>query len=464
MKRLVFVFTFSILLMSCNEKKSASLDFPFFLDEKCMIVNTEQDNTIEGTYLKVLSDTKADSIKVNLPDNFFVDATNFRNWVIGWGGNVPLYDAGVENLREIDTIYPDNSIKLGKLKRGRDYPKKGQRIVFWNTKPARFTKQSELPIIDLNAIENFHGQNMQFGAIVFDSVFSNWVMFINECGGETINTYTLFSKDLHHWDQGETKAPLFTPEDFKNIAWANGKSAQTPLITDVVRYNKLWYLFMDAYDSDGKRHIGLATAKDISDPYTIAEKPLVSPGGKGSWNDNYCFYAQVCRYKNNFIMFYDGRNSKGEENVGMATSENLYDWRDYSDNPVITDHLGWRSSLNCSEPIYTEVHGDSIFLMVAGAKKFKMGWWHHYISRRMYLDVSGNVDDTQLGVYLSTDGGKSFIPHKNNPVFTNNYADTYENGHMGGGFELIKTDTAAYLFYMAKNEGSGYKIFLREKK
>ena len=103
--------------------------------------------------------------------------------------------------------------------------------------------------------------------------------------------------------------------------------------------------------------------------------------------------------------------------------------------------------------------------MISGVKKFKMGAWHHYITKRMYLDKSGNVNDTQSGFYLSTDGGESFSAHKNNPIFTNNYSNKYENEHMGGNLKLIKTDTADYLFYQTKSsyEGSKYNIMLRVK-
>lgn len=82
------------------------------------------------------------------------------------------------------------------------------------------------------------------------------------------------------------------------------------------------------------------------------------------------------------------------------------------------------------------------------------------------MDKSGNVNDTELGVFLSTDGGKTFIPHENNPVFINDYSDINENDHLGGNFELIKTDTADFIFYQAKTNTPRlkYNIFYRVKK
>ena len=83
----------------------------------------------------------------------------------------------------------------------------------------------------------------------------------------------------------------------------------------------------------------------------------------------------------------------------------------------------------------------------------------------MYMDKSGNVNDTQLGIYISTDGGKTFTAHKNNPVFTNDYSNVYENEHLGGNLKLIKTDSIDYLFYQGKSSFNGlkYNVMLRTR-
>jgi hypothetical protein len=261
---------------------------------------------------------------------------------------------------------------------------------------------------------------------------------------------------------------LLSSADFKTCGWAgktkNGQQGQAAIASDIVSGNSKWYFFMDGYDTNGKRQIGIATADSIFGPYKIMPDAVIRCGSNGSWNEQGCFYAKVTKYKDYYILFYDGRNKKGVEKVGMATSTDLIHWKD--EGMVIDQHDGWRSSVNTTEPCYIETRGDSVFLMLAGYKEFKMGPWHHYVTRRMYMDVSGNVGDAQLGVFLSTDGGKSFIPHSNNPVFVNNYADPYENEHMGGNFNRIKTDSAEYVFYHAKSsfEGLKYNIKCRVKR
>lgn len=434
-----------------------------------MIINTEQDNTIEGNYLEVISGGGTANIVVNIPSDFYLTQDDCSNWLVGWGSDKPLYDAGFENLRTIKSFNVNTkTVVLGELKRGSGFPENNHRIVFWNTRPSSFYKEIREAIIDPSLWPEFKGESIGFSSVVFDSITGMWTIFINEVDTDYVQIYTAVSTNLRNWSAGNEGKALMTGEDFKNVWWAgkdkSGTIIQSAIISDVIFKDGVWYFFMDGYDEYGKRHIGLVTSeKSIYGPYTVQPDPLISPGSKGDWNDESCFYAKVTAYKNSFIMFYDGRNSSGEEAIGMATSTDLVNWTDYEKNPVLSQHSGWRSSATSSEPNYIEVRNDSIFLMVSGVKKFKMGFWHHYFTRRMYMDKSGNVNDAQLGVYLSTDGGVTFTASPNNPVFINDYSDPWENDHMGGNFELIKTDTADFIFYQAKTDDPKlkYSIFYR---
>ena len=437
-----------------------------------MIVNTEQDNTIEGEYLKIISTDSDHKLEINLPEDFYITNSISGNWLIGWGSNKPLYDAGVENLRKIDSIdFVGKTIIPGKLLRGSGFPDVGQRIVFWNINPSGFFKEKQEPVIDAQAWPAFKGESISFGSIIYDSTSQKWVMFIQEVDTACMQIYAAISDDLLKWEAANNGNPVFKPGDFKETSWAgidkSGTIKQTASLSDIIRYNKKWYFFMDGYDKKGMRHIGIAIAeKSIFGPYKILPDPVISPGNKGNWNDECCFYAKVKSFKNKFILAYDGRNQEGTECMGMASSGDLLHWENYDVNPVLDQHTGWRSSVFTTEPCYLETRGDSIFLLAAGAKKFQLGIWTRYVTRRMYLDKSGNVNDTQLGVFLSVDGGKSFIPYKNNPIFVNDYSDLNENDHMGGCFKLIKTDTADFIFYTAKTSYPifKYNIFCRIKR
>ena len=473
--RRIFLTTFLPFLFfntSCTDSIETK-DFPAIWHEPCMIVNYEQDNTIEGKYIRVETFTSSDSsITLALPSDFYIDESNHENWVIGWGDQIPLYDAGVENIRDIAGIdVQSGKIRLGTLRRGTGFPENDQRLAFWNQNPSGFVNHIGKPIIDPSKWPQFSGESVSFSSIEYDETLQKWIMIINECDTSAIQIYAAQSDDLIHWQPARDGNPILTPDDFRDAAWAGtdptGTIHQTPFVSDIVRQDGKWYLFMDGYDDQGLRHIGVAVSEGtLLGPYEVHPQPVLSPGRTGSWNDRSVFYAKIKKHDQGFILFYDGRNADDYERIGMATSTNLTDWTQSDANPVLDQHSGWRSWKGTTEPNHIEVSEEGIILMAAGVKKFKMGPWHHYITRRMYMDKSGNVDDAQLGIFLSTDGGRSFIAHKSNPVFTNNYANPYENEHMGGNFKLIPTDSVDYLIYQAKSSFRGlkYNVMLRTRK
>lgn len=459
------------ILTSCKESIETAR-FDAFLFEPCMLLNYEQDNTIEGNYLIVESiDLDDSSIVVALPHDFYLYTHPFEKWVIGWGTDKPLYDAGNENLRHIKSIdATKGKIQLGELLRGNSFPTIKTRICFWNTEPSDYKSNLSIPIINTAIWPSFSGKSISFGAVDYDSSLGKWVMLVNECDTSSINIYAATSNNLKDWQAANNGFPILTPSDFKQCSWAgkdkSGTYSQTPFVSDMTYYKNKWYLFLDGYCKQGKRHIGLAiSSRSMLGPYTILKDPIISPGVKGTWNDEACFYAKVKAYKNGFILFYDGR-SNGLEQIGLATSKDLLNWSNNPQNPVLNQHSGWRSAPWSTEPTHVDIHNDSIFLLAAGVKEFKMGFWHHYITKRMYKDKSGNVSDAQLGLFVSADGGKNFIPHEHNPVFVNNYSNLYENDHMGGNFERIVNDSIDILIYQAKSTHGGlkYNILSRWKK
>ena len=162
--RLFIVISYLLFCVSC-EHSLPQADVDFFLSERGMIVNQELDNTIEGTYLVVEEvDIENGRIKVNFTEPFRKVLKSTKNWLVGWGTSKALYDAGCENLRSISAFdFP--YIHLGQLKRGAGMPKKGQRIVLWNTKPSGFEQINTQPLIDTKRWPSFSGESVHFGAI-----------------------------------------------------------------------------------------------------------------------------------------------------------------------------------------------------------------------------------------------------------------------------------------------------------
>jgi hypothetical protein len=470
--KVTIIYLFFIYFSRNNENPTSRRSFNFFLNEPCMIINLEQNNDIEGTYLSVNNvNIKDSTIQLKLPKNFFITRKNISKWQLGWGSEIPLFDSGVENIRKISWInHKKGTIRLGEILRGKGWPKKNQRIVFWNNTPNNFRKITDTPVLNTKLWPGFSGTSVHFSSIEFDSVQSKYFMFFNECDTSKINIYVATSKNLINWTPENKGKPILTNKDFKNCIWAKNEKPSneksTPFISETFFFNKKWHLFFHGYDSNGKRHIGLATSKNILGPYKVRRKAILSPSINIPWSESSVYYPKISKFKDGFVMFYAGENKYGNQGIGMATSKNLINWENNPKNPVIVSHFGWRSVLGCTEPTFIKTKGDTIYLMIAGAKIFKMGFWHHYISRRMYMDKSGNVDDTQLGVYMSTNKGKNFLAHKNNPVFINDYGQKNENEHLGGNFKYISNDTAEFIIYQAKssNKGLKYNIMIRMRK
>ena len=452
-----------IILSACSSIPEEK-QFDFFLDEPCMISNLEQNNLIEGTQLRLeYSSEELSLIELKLPKNFPIDDNNRSKWAVGWGDRKPYYDAGVENMRYIDKIDLNSGmIYLDRLIRGDGFPTAGQRIVFWNTESSGYLKVQQEPIIQPDLWPEFNGQSIGFSSIVFDENRQLWITLVYEVDSDKSQIYAAISSDLINWKAGNDGKPVLTPNDFAGCSWAS--KSQTPRVSEIIQHDGKFFVFMDGEDKSGKQHIGLATATDLLGEYSISKKPILSPQPSGTWNDQNVFCAKIVKRSNDFILFFDGADENGYEQVGRAISTDLKTWKMDSD-PVLDQHLGWRSAGFTSEPSYLEAKGDTVILMAAGAKQFQEGYWHNYITKRGYMDRSGNVNDAQLGAFISTDGGKSFKAHQNNPVFTNSYGDPYENEHMGGNFERIETDSVSYIFYQAKSSSGGmkYSIFVRSR-
>jgi hypothetical protein len=434
------------------------------LNEKCMITNYEQDNLIEGTQLRVItSEENTWTISLKLPENFPINSDNCSKWMVGWGDRKPYFDAGVENIRWIDKIDEESGIVfLGDLKRGKGFPTKGQRIVFWNIEPSGYKKVRNKPVIDPSFWPEFNGESIGFSSVVWDPFQKRWITLVNEIDSETIQIYAAYSRDLIHWKPANDGKPVLRSTDFKECSWTSKN--RTPIVSQIVQDGFKYYVFMDGEDNTGKRHIGMATTDNLLGEYTILKDPILSPQASGSWNDHSVFCAKIAKREKDFILFFDGKNEDGYERIGRATSSDLTSWKMDKD-PVLDQHIGWRGASFTTEPSYAECNGDTVIFLAAGAKKFQESYWHHYITHRSYMDRSGNLNDAQLGAFISTDGGKTFKPHPNNPVFVNSYSDRFENEHMGGNFEVIKKDSRSYIFYQAKSSSGGmkYSIFLRSK-
>ncbi|MFM2305706.1 MAG: hypothetical protein RLZZ367_375 [Bacteroidota bacterium] len=453
--------------------------FNFFLSEKTMITNREQDNEKEGTYLKVTGLINDSTVAVNLPDGFYLNNSNLSNWMLGWPSGKAYYDAGNENLRtiiSIDTI--KKQVVLGSLLRGSGFPQLNQRVVFWNHSPSGFANNPGGKLVQPGWWPTFYGNSMEFGAIVFEPLSRQWVMYLQEVDTNRVNIYAATSADLVSWQPYNKGKVFFSPENFTHTTWAgvadDGITPQTARLYSAIYRNDSLYIFLSGYDKQGRKHVGVVTTTDaLNGPFNIHTQPVVSPGS--SYDAKGCFYPKVAACGNKYLMYYDGIDADGTETLCRAESDDLIHWSKYNNNPVIAKHYGWRSGLYTSEPNYVLCSGDTVWVSIGGYKKYNTEFNHtDSAANRLPLDktifnnnesekgrhISGNVMDAQLGVFISTDGGYTFRPHSNNPVWINDYSDTLQNDHIGGDFFYYGNR----IIYQAKSETEKrYNILSRQK-
>lgn len=464
MFRVTLIISFLYGLAAC-ERPTEQVYFPFFIDEPTMIWNIEQDNSIEGEYITVLC-ANEDTVCMTLPRNFHITNQNKHFWMLGFGNDVKYNDNGSENLFEIRDVLPEkHKIILGKRLKGSKELQLGETICFFRKGPAGTKKISEKSLIDIKRWPGFVGKSVHMGFVEFDNQTDQFVMYFNEVDQDSVSIYIAGSQDLKEWYPLNNGAAIYSAADFNMTTWAGwdakGEKPNSPFISDVILHKGIWHLFLYGYNRQGERSIGMIQTKTLIKPGEILKEPIITPSNH--YDQEGAFYPKVTKSGNLFYLAYDGISNKGVEGICLATSHNLFEWEKSEFNPVIMEHSGWRSSTLSSEPNYIQVQNDSMRIMVSGTKAFKDNLWHRRVTGSSWKDVPGNVADAQLGVYLSTDCGRTFIAHQNNPIMLNDYSDKLENEHMGGNFELIKTDSVNYILYQAKSnkDGLNYNLQLR---
>ena len=451
----VLIISFLIVLVFLQKQVIKQEDFNWRFTHQTMIVNTELNNTIEGNYFNtsyINLEKKYIELESVTPDLFSI--LDSSSWIVGWGKEQRYHNRGNEILAEITGFDKKNKrIYLGKTN---SFPKENQNIVFWRKSIPNIIPIKDGPLINKEDIVGYPSNSMSFSRIIYDDKYNCYFSFIQPVDQPNTPIFLIESQDLRTWKNSLTDKPFFTSTDFSKLNWSNNDSlndiGSCPRIGDLIFVKEKHFLFMYGYNRENKRQISIAVSENgIKGPYNIHSNPIITHGKKGDWNENGVFYPKILENDNNkYSLYFDGVNGRNEESIGVAHSTDMIFWALDPHSPVISHHHGWRSAKNVSEPAFVEKRSDSIFILVAGAKAFNESWKNKYLYKDSYVSAKGNVDQTQLGIFLSLDGGKSFMEHKNNPIFINNYFNPYENAHLGANFSIIEKEDTLFYFYQAK--------------
>ncbi len=132
------------------------------------------------------------------------------------------------------------------------------------------------------------------------------------------------------------------------------------------------------------------------------KRPVLSPGPKGSWDDEVVVDPRIIRFNNDYYNFYTGYTSCGTKwGIGLAKSKDLLTWEKVLPSPVI--HSGNKDDWN-----YANVDGAWPF-------KLKNNFLLFFEGRRLF-----NTYETQSVGLAFSDGYNltKWNCYEKNPVFT----------------------------------------------
>lgn len=134
----------------------------------------------------------------------------------------------------------------------------------------------------------------------------------NKAGGYRINLAT--SEDGYRFEN-YTKNPVFKG----NLGgeW-DSYSVTTPRIflDDDEKYYMVYAA--DNEFKDLPRRFGLAVSKDLYHWRRFLDKPFLKCGRPGEWDDKAIWFGTVYKFKDTYLMWYEGCNSKGVSQIGLA--------------------------------------------------------------------------------------------------------------------------------------------------
>ncbi len=138
------------------------------------------------------------------------------------------------------------------------------------------------------------------------------------------------SPDLLHWERLGNILGLGKPGAF---------DAGSVGVGIAMRWGGIFYLFYTGFAGEGYEHgpgkIGLATSDNLQD---WERKGIVlEPNSTHQWESAGLYQVYPMRHGGTFYLFYNAkdRQSNWREQIGVATSQDLYHWERYNENPVV---------------------------------------------------------------------------------------------------------------------------------
>lgn len=457
---LLLLVTFGCHHHSAPKITKEKINNEFFFEET-MILNTKCDNTVDGNLL-IIKNIKGDSIFLNdIPECLY--KSDYLKWVIGWGMDEKYNDNGSENLSKIIAIDSAlNIIVVGKQIKGSKKPNIGQPVVFWNTRPSDFRNINREPITYQNSLpKSWKKKSLAICKVIFDSIQQNYIMILNQVDNDSLLVYALTSRNLIDWTPLNNGKHIYNSESFgwKNLKFGD-KIYYSSFLTDIIKFKNEWYYAFTIINKSGIRNISIYKSDSLlSTNLSLVSENIIS--NRRNWKCCGAYMPKFALFKNKILLFYTGRNDIKDESVSFMISNDMKKWESIRKRIFLGDK-GWRSDFRCSEIAKVDVKSDTIFLYAQGAKFPNIGFWKRFITKSEYKYLPGNILDSEIGMFISVDGGMTFKANSKNPILINDYSSPYEDDHLGMSLDIFKRNDTTFLFYTGKNiKDSIYQPFLK---
>jgi predicted GH43/DUF377 family glycosyl hydrolase len=251
-----------------------------------------------------------------------------------------------------------------------------------------------------------------------------------------------WSNDLANWTK-DKRNPIFEGSGILDSSDSNGVSG--PFIW---YENKTYYLFYfgvtDVGYEKGKKTLNVATSNDLINWTQYKNNPIIVPFGN-SFRRDAIWHPNVVKNENQYFLFFNASgiyNGIKEEFIGYAVSDNLLNWEvDDNNSPILVG-----SGKNGSWDSSYRAGDPSVF-------KYKDKWYMTFYSW-------DNIH-TQDGIAITTEENfpLGWKVYENNPILKLGKHGTFDALHAGKPFSFLHKNNY-YHFYTAVDDSENREIAL----
>lgn len=201
----------------------------------------------------------------------------------------------------------------------------------------------------------------------------------------------------------------------------------------VILENDNYFMFYTGRDSADEEEIGLAMSSNPLGPFTrYSTDPVIPHGGDGSWNSKWTCHVSIPVWDNdnNGWVILSSGGSGTNEDIGRWTSDNLYSWTEYENNPVIVHNTQACDAYHAYHPsIYPEKNDNK---------------WVVYYSAAPGADINRDI------AYATSTDLINFTKYVDNPIFAND-GTGFDSGEVLTPQINFKIDNEYHMYYVGGN-------------